>query len=665
MGASLMQDLPPGLRVKTQPQAPLPEGFRVKTEGPDRKVGQLNAVAQQTSTGILAGYDDEVLGAAVGAPVGAVRGVYRAMRGEGLEAIPDTVGQEYGRVRDTVRAEKQRNREQRPLSSMAGEGFGAIVSAGRAAAPLLKGGGVATRSARAAGLGAAEAGLYASGEADGGGQERLSAARGAAPLGAGLGLVGTIGAAGVSAGWRSMKNRTSFRNADQAAGARVLFDAMAKDHGPARARQMLNEWDKAGASPEDLIRVQGETGQSVIRAVGLLNEGSSSAAFAALRGKQRGRITDGVMSALGGNRARGKQPPSVSAARRFITFSMKSKANPVYESAYEQGLSPEFYRQSVMPYIERLPKRALRGALSKARASGDRNAEGQLQNAIRGVEQALDLRTFQFVKEEVDDLIGEAYKKGRNREAAFLINNKSNVLSAIDAENPTYAEARKIWSTGSSIQNAFDHGKAITSTTESVDEFAQRLRGMSEAELAAARLQAADTLETKLLAGRDNANDAPRLVTDLMREKLRVLLKGNAQEAEGFIRLVSGVDGDFRLFSQLDPTTNSRTTSNQQALADFSDMVRNPVARGASDISLSPMDTAFRLGKRGADSAFNQRRERIARELADALFLNDRVSLNPGSARSNPTVPGRGAASATVALSVTSPRTEQKANYRR
>lgn len=153
------------------------------------KPGAGDAVRIVLSGGTL-GLSDELRGAAeaIGALIPGGRSPGEAFR-EGTEA-----------ERDRLR----RVREARPLTSLAGEGLGGVVTGGagvKAAGKILGAGkGLLSRVARAAGIGAAEAAAYGAGTGEGAGDRAKRAATGAAVGAVAGGAIPAVAAGGRAVG---------------------------------------------------------------------------------------------------------------------------------------------------------------------------------------------------------------------------------------------------------------------------------------------------------------------------------------------------------------------------------------------------------------------------------------------------------------------------------
>lgn len=164
-------------------------------------------------------------------------------------------------MRDNIRNRLQLGHERSPGASLAGDVVGGAVPA--VASTLATGGGAALpmagRVALGMGLGAEQAGLAASGNADDG--DRWEAALDAAPIGAGMGALGELGASGVQGAGNWARNTAApyLRNqgllnraASTAVPPKQLMNELGGPQGMREAGQWMEDRGMTQWSPREL-----------------------------------------------------------------------------------------------------------------------------------------------------------------------------------------------------------------------------------------------------------------------------------------------------------------------------------------------------------------------------------------------------------------------------
>lgn len=185
--------------------------------------GILSAITGGSEAGLMGGFDDEI-GAAMIAPV---RATINYLGGEGFD-----LGESYRSLRDEKQAQKEKRREQYPVTSLAGEVMGGLALGGSAARHGLTMVGRSLpgvgKTGAAALEGAAYGGVYGAGEAEPG--ERLEGAATGA-------TVGAVTGAGLERVGRGLANRAARKAAPAAQSSEELS---------AQARVLYQQADNAG-----------------------------------------------------------------------------------------------------------------------------------------------------------------------------------------------------------------------------------------------------------------------------------------------------------------------------------------------------------------------------------------------------------------------------------
>lgn len=590
------------------------------------------ALQEKAIQGASLGFSDELRSGTASLAAGALVGPYKAIKERDITAIPRVAANTYQNMQDAQKKERERIEARRPIASTAAEVTGAFATGFVGGGKSLAGKGTKELAARGAVVGAGTGGAYGIGAGEGNIVKRTANAWDEAALGAAFGAVGNLAVNAIAN--RFGRGATTAMTADQKAAAKIFQEAMALDHGPNRSAVMMRRWATNGGSPEELLGMLGERGQKMLRAVGLVEENKAIQALSEIRQAQSGKVSGAVSN----NVAQG-QKMSVSEAKNYVATVARNQAAPLYEAAYNTKVPVDFYNQRlrgvlVDPSSKRFasPARRLVGSeLSAARAAGaskealkDLADTAQLlDNYRKGQEVVLNVRALDYLKRAMGDAEGSLLRSGSLQQASAIGAQRRAIVSAVDEFAPDYAAARATWQGKSAIESAFEQGKAIIKGSgESADEFAARLNGMSTAEKQAARLAAAEAIETRLQGLADSADPTRLFKNQLFRNKLRALFADNPDEAEAFIRLVSQTDETLGRIRAVNPQQGSNTVNKAEALSEFDNALRHPVAKATSDISLSPSETAFRIARRTADSSFNKKRERVAAVLADVFFGN-------------------------------------------
>lgn len=110
-----------------------------------------------------------------------------------------------------------------------------------------------------------------------------------------------------------------------------------------------------------------------------------------------------------------------------------------------------------------------------------------------------DARAWDYIKRAFDDMI-DAEKAGTfgkaNNNVRIISSLKQKMLDEIDAVNPAYAEARKVWSGQAALKDALEAGREAM--TKSPEETRRLLNGMSQAEKESFKIGVADWIRGKV-----------------------------------------------------------------------------------------------------------------------------------------------------------------------
>jgi len=474
--------------------------------------------------GLLLGFGDEV-SAAGGYVGGKIRGSEKSY--EDYLRREQAAGEEF--------------REDNPAASLTAQVLGGLGLAGplaqaskavRAtiAGPLME---RIPRFLRVTGAGGAIGGLYGAGSAKPGLKERavgagVGAAMGAATAGAvypvirgGEALVGQVG--------KLAKGRFAPEDAAMTAIRRgIQQDEMTPDRVSTRLRHLGPQATLADAGGENLLGVARAAGSAPGRAKNRAEQLMKQRA-----GGESTRISNKLGQTL--------------SARDFFTSAdefvntLKTQAAPMYEKAYRANqsiMSPELSRALNTPAGKRALRRAaikmqndrafvgkqapdMTAAFREAVEMG--RAKGPLTGV--GIAKGLKLRTLDYAKRALDDMIGVAYRTGQNDEARILRGLKNTIVEEADAADKTglYAKARKTWAGDKEVVDALEEGRKFLGLDP--EEITKHLGELSGASQKAYRAGAARALKDTIERAPDMAGAAKRIFgNQMVRKKIRAVM---------------------------------------------------------------------------------------------------------------------------------------------
>lgn len=224
------------------------------------------------------------------------------------------------------------------------------------------------------------------------------------------------------------------------------------------------------------------------------------------------------------------------------------------------------------------------------------------------------------IKKELDDVIGEAVRAGRNNEVARLTGVKNSIVGVADKASPEYAQARKLFSDATTVKNALEDGQKIFSNSMSPEALTRHLSQLDEsareAYLIGARQQVANVMGT----ARSDAQAAKRLFgSGYNKEKLAIILDGD----EAASRILNPVAAE-EIFSATRNSAIGGSDTVPKALARES-IATVPNSDGIirSLLNLRPGDALSAAGNKVMGGVADARNERINSEIARILMSND------------------------------------------
>ena len=411
-----------------------------------------------------------------------------------------TFGEIYDEQLAVERGNIQQNSAQFPITSLAGNVAGGVVTGGAAASLGTRALSKVPLLARLAGLGAAEGALFGAGTADE--NKLLGAGQGAAvgAVGAPVGnVVGSLAARGGGKLLKPVIDRlvldTPKRQAERIVNRAIQLD----DLGPASA-----QLDLKMLGPKATLADLGDNLSGLARGV------------TAKPGRARG-----IASRFLDDRQAGQQKRLLKAAgvdfdiddfKRSLHSAINSRASAAssfYEDAYSQKL------EATDDLVSLLSRPTMKKSLKKA------------ANILRdeGVElsEAADVRLVDAAARDISDQIGVALRGGKREKARRLINMRNDLLDMVDDQVPAYKQARNIFSSEAGLRDAANLGRSLFGRRLDLDDVAVALEQMPDGELQSFQVGAVRGLIDKLESTPESRNAAQKLIeSPRARELLRL-----------------------------------------------------------------------------------------------------------------------------------------------
>lgn len=402
------------------------------------------------------------------------------------------------RIREERTKQAQRDDED-PIASTAGRVAGALTGAvglTKAGAPLMKAlpaeASLAAKTAQSAKAGALYSGLYGLGSGDDL-KNRAEQATTAALTGATIG--GLIPGASAIVGAATKPVRDAVRGyfrpesfANQKIAERLSSAGMDPEQAAA----------KMARSPGlSLADVGGKTTQNLLKSTTNI-PGPAQARVATQLAQKAMQQGDRIRSSI---KTLFADPDGYMAAKDKIAEDAKNLAAPLYKQAYE----------TPVPFTETLEKILETPAGRAALANAERIAANEQQpfqqffinmvdDTTGTIRRVPDARGWDYIKRGFDDVIDANKAAGTfgkmNNEGRVISALKDRMLQEIDAANPAYAAARKVWSDQASLDKALQAGKEAMS--QSPEATRHMMSAMSAAEKEAFKIGVADALRTKI-----------------------------------------------------------------------------------------------------------------------------------------------------------------------
>ena len=236
----------------------------------------------------------------------------------------------------------------------------------------------------------------------------------------------------------------------------------------------------------------------------------------------------------------------------IITKTMRVRSNaarPVYEKAMD--FSAELNDDIVEAWRTSINTPLGKEALGKAR---------KILNVEKFDEAPLMERLDAF-KRGLDDVIGSARSKGENAVAKKALEMKKELVDLVDAVNPDYKLARKIWENESSYLDSIDRGRDVLKPSFTSAKLKQEFADMTDYEQEAFRIGVVDAVVTRL---RQQSAQEPNLIKLLRSPEIRDKLKAVMKEGQS-AKLDKVLDIEDAMFRTASMARHGSPTAKRQA----------------------------------------------------------------------------------------------------
>lgn len=563
--------MPDGTVVKNVPEGTTKSQLAAKLQKFDalpepEKMSRLKAFGRGFEEMTSFGFTDELRG--FGRAIGSkIRGDERA--------FPELVERGINQVRNEYTEAK----EQRPGSTLAGEVSGAIIPAflpgGQAIIARLGTGGKAAVAAKRAGAAATAGAVYGFGSEDGDLADRSRSATaygvGSAATSLGLSAVGL----GLSKLGQALKQtrkpvedkaaslvlkRLQKDNLDPQAIEKVLKDgALIEGVGPATTRLA-----------EGVAQVPGDAAATTEKFFENRLTGSTKRAKTAIK-KNISKVDDfyGTID--------------------DVFEKGQAKAKPLYDRAFESSVdSKEIDRILKTPAGQQALKQAVtkmqndRTLVSRpdkelAEQLSDLAGTGKVKATSAG--KGLKLRTLDYVKRSMDDMIEISRRAGERDNTRILTSLKKDLVNELDKAVPVYQKARKV--SGDYLSNADALEKGREFLKSDADLLMREFKEFGETEKKMFRIGVSRAVRDQI----DNTFDEGNYVRRILgKEETRNKLKAVLGEKE-FSNLVQSLNSEDKLFKLRNQILKGSQTARRQAemnelMNDPSDAIGQIATRG-------------------------------------------------------------------------------------
>lgn len=476
----------------------------------------------------------------------------------------------YEDILRQIRGEYARYAKQSPIKQAALEfGGGAapglaamLVPGGQAVGAQQLGRSGAGALARLAGLGAATGAVTGAGSAEEG--SRAGGALAGGVMGGIVGAALPLGMEGTSAGARWLRERLA------------PGDAYLTRRAASKMNEALTE---AGATPATIqAKMLQDRAMNVPSMVANVSPTLVDLAetVAQRAGKGARQVGEKLTQQKAGARERtyqqvvkGLHPGDFYADEQRLIEGLRAKAAPAYEAAYAHGAVDDPVVNTILqhPTFQDAYRRGQKIAESQAMAAklrGDPDFERFLlpeiykptgkvdsltNTPIMELQQVPNVRTLDYVKRGLDDLIDAGYKGSSSvgkGQASALRDLRNQFVAAIDRNVPDYRDVRKMYAGDMEVLDAMRAGMKDFNKLDH-EQVLNMVSKMSAAEREAFRTGVARDLYSRIMDPGINFNAAQRIIgSPEMQAKLQPLFDSAPQ----FTLFKSALEREAQLFSQ-------------------------------------------------------------------------------------------------------------------
>jgi hypothetical protein len=470
-----------------------------------------------------------------------------------------------------------------PVASVAANIAGGLTPGGalqKAGMTFIKpGASTSARIGQGAAEGAAYGAAYGVGNAEGGPTARLA---GAAEGGAVGGLTGGA-LSGAIEGARAVGgpiiNAVRARMDPEGYAARKVADRLSQSGLDAETAAARLAKAQEGGQNMALVDVGGEGARNLARtAANIPGKGQENAVRAVnLRQTSQGDRIKRVVRDLF------TDTDSYIETKDAIKEGVKKAAKPFYDQAEKQPIEFTTGLQEI------IDTPAGRAAMLDAKRMAENSREPFKQFFVQigddptnvSITQVPDMRAWNWIKQALDakieaNTIREPFRAPQmNNEARILNGLKQSLVKELDAQNPSYAQARKIWSSGMEADAAIEAGRAIFDTP--AKQFAKTMQAMSPQQRELARLGVAESIRARIDKAGPTNNALLRFFSN--REQYNAI-KAAFPDKESFAAFRTAMFNEARMRKSYDAVKGNSTTARQ--MMDIMES-RNPAEAGLTD----------------------------------------------------------------------------------
>ena len=522
----------------------------------------LAASNQGVVQGITLGFGDELM-AGLFTPI---EMAIRAARGEDWGP-----GASYDAALKREREGLHAAQESHPLATAVGTLAGGMVAGGglanagasAGARAAQAGGGLGKVARGSAADGAALGAATGFGSGEGGVGERLGEAATGALAGAGGGFVAPYAVAGAQAAARPLLAPILARTNPQSYADNALATALKRSG--MTPQQVEAALERARADGQGVFTVAdalGNPGQRMLSTVTRTPNEMRAPVIEALQSRQAGqgrRVTDALSEAFNAPDTAAERALSLKAARDLA-------ADTGYEAARNGAGAVD-----VSGAIAKIDETLLPG-ISHLASPQTNIADDSVEGALRRVRGMLtdgrsnvsDFNVVLRAKQDIDDMIGAAVRKGANNQARLLTQVRSQLDGALEQASAPYAEARNAFRQGSREIEAVDAGAHAATRGRAADTI-PAFNSMTDVEKAAFRSGYADNLMEGVESAPWGANKVRPLISDATGQEFPAFaVPGKADQ------LGNRIAREQTMFETRNQAIGNSSTA--QNLADMADM---------------------------------------------------------------------------------------------